>query len=103
MTTFITYIGYGLIIGAVSVPNASGNEEEYNAWLYGNYSGVPLFTDCSADAAAMRHTGNNETFVCEFGSANDQQVRTSFQIKRITLPNQSNFTHVVWKLFYVEI
>ena len=87
MTTFITYIGYGLIIGAVSVPNASGNEEEYNAWLYGNYSGVPLFTDCSADAAAMRHTGNNETFVCEFGSANDQQVRTSFQIKRVTLPN----------------
>ena len=85
LTTFITYIGYGLIIGAVSVPNASGNQEEYNAWLYGNYSGVPLFTDCSIDAAGMRHTDDNETFVCEFGSANDQQVCTKCSNKTFVI------------------
>ena len=72
-TTFVTYIGYGLIIGAVSVPNASGNETEYNAWRYGNVSDdIPLFTDCSLDT--IRFNDNNESMVCEFGSANDQQV-----------------------------
>merc|ERR1712223_2366311 len=71
-TTFVTYIGYGLIIGAVSVPNASGNETEYNAWRYGNVSDdIPLFTDCSLDT--IRFNDNNESMVCEFGSANDQQ------------------------------
>ena len=74
LTTFITYIGYGLVIGAVTVPNASGNETEYNAWLYGNASAeIPLFTDCSLDTLR-----NNESFTCEFGSANDQQVRAIY-------------------------
>ena len=32
-TTFVTYIGYGLIIGGVAVNQASGNELEYNATI----------------------------------------------------------------------
>ena len=31
VTTFVTYIGYGLMIGGVAVNQASGNELEYNA------------------------------------------------------------------------
>ena len=80
LTTFITYIGYGLIIGAVTVPNASGNEMEYNVWRYGynnsdqgNIStNVPLFTDCSINTLRNNISG------CEFGSANDQQVCVIF-------------------------
>ena len=73
MSTFITYIGYGLIVGAVTVPNASGNETEYNAWRYGNMSDeVKLFTDCDR---ILGYNENNESLFCEFGSANDQQVR----------------------------
>ena len=76
LTTFITYIGYGLIIGAVTVPNASGNETEYNVWRYGYNNSddgnttmdIPLFTDCSLS------TMRNNISGCEFGSANDQQV-----------------------------
>jgi hypothetical protein len=76
LTTFITYIAYGLIIAAVTVPNASGNEMEYNVWRYGynnsdhgNIStNLPLFTDCSVNTLRNNISG------CEFGSANDQQV-----------------------------
>ena len=76
LTTFVTYIGYGLIIGAVTVPNASGNETEYNAWRYGNYSDeILLFTDC--DARSFITTGN-DSLTCEYGSANDQQVYPMF-------------------------
>ena len=32
-TTFVTYIGYGLMIGGVAVNQASGNELEYNATI----------------------------------------------------------------------
>ena len=75
LTTFITYIGYGLIIGATTVPNASGIVEEYNAWRYG-YGGnisenVSLFTDCDR---VLGVNENNESLFCEYGSANDQQV-----------------------------
>ena len=33
VTTFVTYIGYGLMIGGVTVNQASGNELEYNATI----------------------------------------------------------------------
>ena len=40
-TTFVTYIGYGLMIGGVAVNQASGNELEYNATI-GKNSLTPL-------------------------------------------------------------
>ena len=73
ITTFVTYLCYGLIIGAVTVPNASGNATEYTVWRYGynnpdhgNFSeDVFLFTQCDE---------RDQIDACEFGSANDQQV-----------------------------
>jgi len=72
LTTFMTYIIHGLVIGGVSVQNASGNVTEYNAWQFGYNSkqhgyiseDVPLFNDCGTREFER---------TCEFGSANDQQ------------------------------
>ena len=58
--TFLTYITYGVMIGACYLSEASGIESEYQAYLTGNTS-VLFFNDCS-----------NRT--CDFGSSNDQQV-----------------------------
>ena len=84
LTTYITYLGYGFIIGAVSVPNASGNHTEYEAWRYGNHSDeVLLFTDCD-----NRLNGS----FCEFGSANDYQVFITHMCKLISEKNCSRLT-----------
>ena len=34
--TFLTYIGYGILVGCSALPQASGNETEYWATINGN-------------------------------------------------------------------
>ena len=61
-TTFLTYIGYGTIITACSIPQASGNETEYEATINDNLTnGMMAFDNCTDR-------------VCKFGTGNDQQV-----------------------------
>ena len=64
------------MIGAVSVPNASGNETEYEVWRYGaggKNGSIPSditisnFTNCDYD-------NDNPNLTC-YGSANDEQVK----------------------------
>ena len=65
-STYVSYITYALIVGAVAETDASGNQEEYIAYLYNNATKeVPSFIDCAKRMS-------NDT--CEYGSANDQQV-----------------------------
>jgi hypothetical protein len=103
LTTFITYIAYGLIIAAVTVPNASGNEMEYNVWRYGynnsdhgNIStNLPLFTDCSVNTLRNNISG------CEFGSANDQQVCVMYFL-RLTVSKTFKIRCISGARFYTK-
>ena len=64
--TYITYLVYGTMIGCCYLSEASGAEEEYWAAVTGNDT-VLHFDDC---------TGRD----CDFGSSNDQQVRTDSKL-----------------------
>ena len=45
--TFVTYIGYGLMIGGVTVNQASGIELEYNATIGKKKSQIQIMSDCT--------------------------------------------------------
>lgn len=64
LMTYITYIVYGIIIGACYLTEASGIQDEYNAAITQN-SSILHFDDC-------------EDRTCAYGSSNDQQVYFSF-------------------------
>ena len=67
-TTYVTYIVYGVVITGVSLRDAPGVQEEFDAYIYNNATlEVPAFNDC-----ANRTLEGQQ--ICEYGSANDQQV-----------------------------
>jgi len=67
-TTYVTYIVYGVVITGVSLRDASGVQEEFDAYIYNNATlEVPAFNDC-----ANRTLEGQQ--ICEYGSANDQQM-----------------------------
>jgi len=84
-TTFVTYIGYGLMIGGVAVNQASGNELEYNATIARNLS---MYTQVDFDKFNISYAPVNNTLlafddctpqaqeirICEYGTGNDQQM-----------------------------
>lgn len=60
--TYVTYIGYAVMIGSCYLSETSGDAAEYKAFLNGNES---------ADVFSF----DNCTFrKCDYGSSNDQQV-----------------------------
>ena len=81
--TYITYVGYGILVGCVYMREASGNIDEYIFALNGSigndfgdngdhletYSSAMLrFDDCSFES--------RENMTCVKGSSNDQQTMT---------------------------
>ena len=78
--TYITYVGYGILVGCVYMREASGNIDEYIFALNGTiggiedsnyletYSDILRFDDCSFESR-----GN---MTCVKGSSNDQQTMT---------------------------
>jgi len=74
LSTYITYIIYGVVVGFTYTTQASGVAEEFAIW---NNDTIPLeekmmvprWDDCSAEAQVMR----NGT-ACRFGTLNDQQT-----------------------------
>ena len=78
--TYITYVGYGILVGCVYLREASGNIDEYifavNGTIGGmedgdyleTYSNILRFDDCSFESR-----GNMS---CVKGSSNDQQTMT---------------------------
>ena len=67
-TTYVTYIVYGVVITGVSLRDASGVQEEFDAYIYNNATfEVPAFNDC-----ANRTLEGQQ--ICKYGSSNDQQV-----------------------------
>ena len=78
--TYITYVGYGILVGCVYLREASGNIDEYIYTINGTlgnledsdyletYSDILRFDDCSFESR-----GN---MTCVKGSSNDQQTMT---------------------------
>ena len=78
--TYITYVGYGILVGCVYLREASGNINEYIFALNGSigniedsdyletYNDILRFDDCSFESR-----GN---MTCVKGSSNDQQTMT---------------------------
>jgi hypothetical protein len=73
--TFLSYIGYGAMIGGCYLSEASGIESEYLASITGNDS-IPHFDNC--DISVRNGTR------CQYGSSNDYQVK-----------NLSNYMQVI--------
>jgi hypothetical protein len=71
--TFLSYIGYGAMIGGCYLSEASGVEEEYWASINNNDT-ILHFDNCSVEARNGSH--------CKYGSSNDYQVLINF----FTLP-----------------
>ncbi len=68
--TFLTYIGYGFMVGGSAISQASGNETEYWATINGNLTeGMMAYNNCSIEA---RKALGLE--LCEYGTSNDQQM-----------------------------
>lgn len=62
--TFLTYIGYGVLVGCSAISQASGDADEYYATINGNLTeGMMAFNNCSAEARrALNLT------LCQYGS-----------------------------------
>ena len=79
--TYITYVGYGILIGFTFLKQVSGNVQDYLGFSdeYPNIT-FPSFDDCSIEANSMREnissiiSDYNEG--CKFGSAIDQKTMT---------------------------
>jgi len=72
LTTYVSYMFFGVMISFNFLRQASGNIEE----LDGTNSDLPAIDDCTA-AANMIRASNNLTYTsCDFGSSMDQRVMT---------------------------
>jgi len=74
VSTYFTYVVYGIMVAFVYTTKASGIAEEYAIWNNDSIPEedkllVPRWDDCSAEAVAMRNGTE-----CRYGSLNDQQT-----------------------------
>ena len=81
--TYITYIGYGVLVAFTFVKQASGNIEDYLNHTNVNSTfewAFPSYDDCSAGAEMIRanisESIDGYNTGCEFGTAIDQKVMT---------------------------
>ena len=75
LTTFLTYIGYGVMIAGSGISQASGNATEYNATISGNISDTVLaYDNCNYDQRKILGETLNQTMQCQFGTSNDRQM-----------------------------
>lgn len=70
LVTFMTYIGYGMMVGGCAISQASGDADEYFATINNNLTeGMMAFDNCSVEARkALNLT------LCQYGTSNDQQM-----------------------------
>ncbi|XP_023346553.1 bumetanide-sensitive sodium-(potassium)-chloride cotransporter [Eurytemora carolleeae] len=70
--TYISYLGFGVLVAFNFLPRTSGNAIEY-----ANNTGIyPEITNCTEEANAVRIEYNLTETSCIFGSAYDQKVMT---------------------------
>ena len=76
LSTYITYMLYGTIIGFTYLRQASGNVTEYNMWTNESYSDqdriIPSYLDCTAES--------RKGISCKFGTLNDQQTMSVISV-----------------------
>ena len=69
LTTYITYIFYGVTVGMTYLTEASGNVTEYRSWVNSSFSqDLPSYQDCTPET--RRFQGGP----CEYGTLRDQQT-----------------------------
>ena len=71
LTTFMTYIGYGVMIAGSGISQASGNATEYNATMSGTVDNVTILAYDNCDIQTREELGFEQ---CQFGTANDRQM-----------------------------
>ena len=80
LTTFMTYIGYGVMIAGAGISQASGNATEYIATMEGTYDNVTMMYNynnsefLAYDNCDFQTRKNLGLEPCEFGTANDRQM-----------------------------
>ena len=76
LSTYVTYMIYGTMIGFTYVRQASGNVTEYNMWTNESYSDqesiLPSYLNCT--------TESGREMSCKFGTLNDQQTMSVISV-----------------------